>query len=347
MKVRAIVTTLFLCVAIVLAAHRASAQVTTAAIHGTVTDPAGAVIPNAEITVLNTSTGISTKTTSDNGGYFKLSQLQIGGPYTVTVESQGFASFAAKGIQLNVNDDREIPAKLTVGSTAHTVEVTVATAQVETAETQLKTDVLSDTITQMPLLGRDATTLQKSAPGVVEAADRFGGFSANGAQIEQNSYLLDGADVNDSAIQVEGVAVNPDAVGELAIVTSTINPEYSRNSGAIVNQALKTGTNSFHGNGFEFYRDTFLNTRSFFNPVGSKPPIHQNVYGGTFGGPIFKNKLFFFTAYQGAKSGLASTTQTQVFSNSQRNGDFSADINNATGFPNSHILVFGFYCFLF
>src|SRR6185437_14052616 len=140
--------------------------------------------------------------------------------------------------------------KLAVGSTAQTVEVTVANAQVETAETQLKTDLLSDTITQMPLLGRDATTLQKSAPGVVEAADRFGGFSANGAQIEQNSYLLDGADVNDSAIQVEGVAVNPDAVGELAIVTSTINPEYSRNSGAIINQALKdrksTRLNSSH-----------------------------------------------------------------------------------------------------
>ena len=341
MKVRAIVTTLFTCVAIALTAHHASAQATTAALHGTVTDPAGAVIPNADITVLNTSTGISTKTKSDNGGYFKFNQLQIGGPYTVTVESQGFSSFAAKGIQLNVNDDREVAAKLSIGSTAQTVEVTVASAQVETSETQLKTDLLSDTITQMPLLGRDATTLQKSAPGVVEAADRFGGFSANGAQIEQNSYLLDGADVNDSAIQVEGVAVNPDAVGELAIVTSTINPEYSRNSGAIINQALKTGTNSFHGNGFEFYRDTFLNTRSFFDPVGSKPPIHQNIYGGTLGGPIFKNKLFFFTAYQGAKSGLATTTPATVFSNAQRNGDFSADINSATGLPNSQIQIGG------
>ena len=285
MKVRAIVTTLCLCVAFAVASQLSFAQVTTAAIHGTVTDPAGAVIPNAAITALNTSTGIATKTRSDNKGYFKLSQLQIGGPYTVTVESQGFSSFAAKGIQLNVNDDREVPAKLAIGSTAQTVEVTVASAQVETSETQLKTDLLSDTITQMPLLGRDATALQKSAPGVVEAADRFGGFSANGAQIEQNSYLLDGADVNDSAIQVEGVAVNPDAVGELAIVTSTINPEYSRNSGAIINQALKTGTNSFHGNGFEFYRDTFLNTRSFFDQGGA-PPIHQNVYGGTFGGPL-------------------------------------------------------------
>src|SRR3569833_2779797 len=114
MKLRAIVTTQFLCVAVAFTSRYSFSQVTTAAVHGTVTDPAGAVIPNAEITVLNTSTGISTKTRSDNGGYFKVSQLQIGGPYTITVESQGFASFAAKGIQLNVNDDREVSARLTV-----------------------------------------------------------------------------------------------------------------------------------------------------------------------------------------------------------------------------------------
>ena len=99
------------------------------------------------------------------------------------------------GIQLNVNDDREVNAKLSVGTAAQSIEVSGAGVEVETAETQLKTDILSDVVTQLPLLGRDATALQKSAPGVVEAADRFGGFSANGAQIEQNSYLLDGADV--------------------------------------------------------------------------------------------------------------------------------------------------------
>jgi hypothetical protein len=295
------------------------------------------VLPGAEITVLNTSTGITTKSRSDHSGYFKIAQLQTGGPYTVTVVAQGFTTFAAKGIQLIVNDDREVNAKLEVGSATQTVEVSVSTAQVETAETQLKTDVLSAVISQMPLLGRDATVLQKSAPGVVEAADRFGGFSANGAQIEQNSYLLDGTDVNDSSIQVEGLLVNPDAIGELAIVSSTINPEYSRNSGAILNQTLKTGTNAFHGDGFEFYRDTFLNTRDYFALPGQKAPIHQNIYGGTLGGPIFKNKLFFFTAYQGLKNGVAATQNTQVFGPAQRTGDFSADINKLTGVSNSQV----------
>jgi len=328
-------TSVVLLLAIASFTLKSYGQVTTSAIHGTVTDPAGAVLPDADIMVLNTSTGISVNAKSDNAGFFKLSNLQPGGPYSVSIVSSGFSKFVSNGIRLNVNDDREINAKLSVGPTAQTVEVTSAGVQVETSETQLKTDILGDVVTQMPLLGRDATALQKSAPGVVEAADRFGGFSANGAQIEQNSYLVDGTDVNDSAIQTEGMVVNPDAIGELAIVSSTINPEYSRNSGAILNQTLKTGTKAFHGDGFWFYRDTFLNTRNYFDLVGNKPPIHQNIYGGTLGGPILKSKLFFFTAYQGTKSGIAVTQQTPVFGPAQRAGDFSADINKVTGVPNS------------
>jgi hypothetical protein len=337
MKVRVALTIAILLVGVTGLVKSSFGQVTTAAIHGNVTDPEGAVVPNAGITVLNTSNGIVLTAKSDGSGYYKIAQLQTGGPYTISVTSQGFAKFSATGIHLNVNDDREVNAKLSVGAASQTVEVTGAGVQVETAETQLKTDILSDVVTQLPLLGRDATALQKSAPGVVEAADRFGGFSSNGAQIEQNSYLLDGADVNDSAIQTEGLIVNPDAIGELAIVSSTINPEYSRNSGAILNQTLKAGTNSFHGDGFEFYRDTFLNTRDYFALPGQTPPIHQNIYGGTLGGPIFKNKLFFFLAYQGISSGLATTQNTQVFSPSQRNGDFSADVNRMTGVPNSQV----------
>jgi hypothetical protein len=337
MKIKVTISIAILLIGVTGIVKSSFGQITTAAIHGNVTDPEGAVVPNADITVLNTSNGIAVTARSDASGYFKIAQLQIGGPYTISVASQGFSKFSASGIQLKVNDDREVNAKLSIGAASQTVEVTGAGVQVETAETQLKTDILSDVVTQLPLLGRDATALQKSAPGVVEAADRFGGFSSNGAQIEQNSYLLDGADVNDSAIQTEGLIVNPDAIGELAIVSSTINPEYSRNSGAILNQTLKAGTNSFHGDGFWFYRDTFLNTRDYFALPGQKPPIHQNIYGGTLGGPIVKNKLFFFLAYQGTASGLATTQNTQVFSPSQRNGDFSADVNRITGVPNSQV----------
>src|SRR6202000_793237 len=116
----------------------------------------------------------------------------------------------------------------------------------------------------MPLLGRDASGLQKLQPGSVESSDRFGSFSANGSQTQSNSYLLDGADINDGPLQSEGISINPDALAEEAIGPSTLTPEYARNSGAIVNQTLKSGTNTFHGSGFWFYRDTFLNNGNYF-----------------------------------------------------------------------------------
>jgi hypothetical protein len=316
-----------------IGSSRAWAQVDTAAIHGTVTDSTGAVIADADVAVLNTSTGISSKAKSDSKGYYTVTQLQTGGPYTVTITAQGFSKSETNGIQLNVNDNREVDGKLPVGSSAQTIQVQAAAVQVETSETQLKTDILSSEISELPLLGRDASQLEKTAPGVVEAADRLGGFSANGAQTQQSNYLLDGSDVNDIALNDEGLVVNPDALGELAIVTSTLNPEYSRNSGAIINETLKTGTNSFHGNAFEFYRDTFLNTRDYFSIT--KPPFHQNLYGGTFGGPVLKNKLFFFTAYQGYRNGTGTTNQTEVLSPAQLAGNFSADTNIVTNAPNS------------
>ncbi|MGC2546408.1 MAG: carboxypeptidase regulatory-like domain-containing protein [Silvibacterium sp.] len=310
-----------------------AAQVNTASIHGTVTDSTGAVIPSADVTVLNTSTGVSSKTKSDAKGYFAAVSLQPGGPYTVTVSATGFSAFSSSGLMLNVNDDRSIDVKLQVGATAQTVQVQVSSVQVETSETQLKTDILASEVTQLPVLGRDASQLEKTAPGVMESSDRFGSFSANGAQTSQSDYLLDGADVNDGPLQDNGIAVNPDALQEVAIVTSTLNPEYSRNSGAIINETLKTGTNSFHGNAFEFYRDTFLNNGNYFSIL--RPPFHQNLYGGTLGGPVFKNRLFFFLDYQGFRNGTGTTQQTPVFSPAQLGGDFSADSNLVTGGFNS------------
>ncbi len=301
----------------------AYAQVITATIHGTVTDASGAVVPGATITVLNTSNGVQNMAKSDSRGSYSVQALQIGGPYTITITAAGFSTSETKGLNLNVNDDRVVDGKLQVGGGAQNVEVQAEAAQVETTETQLKTDLGAREITDLPLLGRDASQLEKTAPGVVESSDRFGGFSANGSQTTQSSFLLDGADVNDSALQHNGISVNPDALSEEAIVTSTLNPEYSRNSGAVINETLKTGSNSFHGDAFEFYRDTFLNNANYFSQ--SRPPFHQNLYGGTLGGPIFKNKLFFFLGYQGYRNRTGTTQQTTVFSAAQLGGNFSGD----------------------
>jgi hypothetical protein len=292
---------------------RMSAQETTASIHGTVTDPTGAVLQNATVTVVNTSTGISITQRSDSKGYFIFPDLHIGGPYTLTVDETRFLRFVSTGIMLDLSSAREINAKLQVGASSQSVRVDSAAVQVETADVQLKNLIGAAEIVDLPTLGRDAVQLQKTAPGVVESSDRMGTFSTNGSQTQENSYLLDGADINDILLNQPGVTPNPDALAEVNIISSTINPEFSRNSGAIVDEALKSGTNQFHGDGFEFYRDTFLNNGNYFS--ATRPVFHQNVFGGTLGGPIYKNRAFFFVAYQGLRNSTAQTQLTRVFTN--------------------------------
>ncbi|HEY2466748.1 MAG TPA: carboxypeptidase-like regulatory domain-containing protein [Terracidiphilus sp.] len=304
-----------------------------AAVHGTVIDSSGAVIPNAVITALNTGTGIKTVAQSDKGGYFILPQLQVGGPYTVTVSAAGFQTFFSTGLTLNVNDNREVEAMLIVGGTAQTVEVSATALQVETSNTQLQQLATAEEIEQVPLEGRDASGLQKLMPGVVESSDRFGTSSSNGSQTPQNNYLLNGVDNNDGALQSEGLVVNPDALQEQNIVTSTITPEFARNSGAVINQVIKSGTNQIHGSGFEFYRDTFLNNGNYFSQI--RPDFHQNLYGGTLGGPVLKNKLFFFAGYQGLRNRTGASTTQNTLTSDQFAGNFTADLNYASGASDS------------
>jgi hypothetical protein len=254
----------FLLFSLALLTPRANAQNVYAAVHGTVTDSSGAVVSNATVEILNTSTNISTQVTTDSKGYYKFQQLQIGGPYTITIQAANFQQFKSTGLTLNLNDDRAVDAILQVGSSATTVQVEAAPVQVETSDTQLKTELSSQEINALPSISRDVSQLEKTAPGVVEAADRFGTFSANGSQTTTNSFLVDGTDINDAPLQTQGITVNPDAISELNIIVSTLNPEFSRNSGAILNEVTKSGTNTFHGNAFEYYRDTFLNNGDYF-----------------------------------------------------------------------------------
>ncbi|MGC2404206.1 MAG: carboxypeptidase-like regulatory domain-containing protein [Acidobacteriaceae bacterium] len=296
-----------------------------AAVHGTVTDTSDAAIPGAAVSIVNTSTGISTTATTDGHGYFIFPQLQIGGPYSVTVTASGFQKFTSSGLTLDVNANREVDARMAIGSAVQTIEVQAAAVQVETADSQLKQVFTAQQMEEAPLLGRDVTGLQKLAPGVMESSDRYGNFASNGSQTQSNAYLVNGADITDASLQSEGLSVNPDALAEQNIVTSTLNPEFARNSGAIVNQVLKSGTNSLHGSGFEFYRDTFLTNGSYFAP--GRPNFHQNLYGGTLGGPVIKNRLFFFLAYQGFRNRVGQTQLSPVLNPSQVNGNFSGDNN--------------------
>jgi hypothetical protein len=318
----------------------AMAQVTTAAIHGTVTDPSGAVVPAAKITALNTATGISEEATSNKDGFYAFPALQIGGPYKVTVEAPGFEKVEKTGIMLTVNANLEESAVLTVGTEAQTVTVSSSAVQVETSNTQLEQVVPASQLENLPMLGRDAAALERLAPGVVESSDRFGSYSVNGNQTQSNAFVLEGIDNNDGPLQDEGFSINPDALLEENIVSSTINPEFGRNSGSVINEVVKAGTNQIHGSGFEYYRDTFMNLGGYFALNHRRPPYHQNLFGGTLGAPVIKNRLFGFVAYQGYRRRTGAIEQTAVFQNgilptsSNPGGGFSNEQNVANGDTN-------------
>jgi hypothetical protein len=308
---------------LIMGAVHLQAQATTASIHGTVTDSTGAVLSNATVTAANTSTGIASTQRTDSKGYYIFPVLHIGGPYTITVDVKGFQKFVSTGIMLDLSSAREVDARLQVGTSSQTIQVKSTAVQVETSDVQLKNVIGAADIEELPMLGRDAVQIQKTAPGVVESQDRNGTYSTNGSQTGENSFLLDGTDINDIFLNQPGITVNPDALAEVNIISSTLDPEFSRNSGAIVDEALKSGTNHFHGDGFEFYRDTFMNNGNYFS--ATRPVFHQNVFGGTLGGPIIARRAFFFLGYQGLRNRTAQTQLTQVFNNDQRNGNFSAD----------------------
>jgi hypothetical protein len=313
-----------------------------ASIRGTVVDPSGAVVPDAKLTATNIATGLSYSTASSKDGLFAFLQLPIG-DYSVKVEKAGFKTFTEAHIHLDLDQVFNLKATMELGVVSDTVTVEANSAQVETTSMQLESTVTSRQIVQLPLNGRNWTQLMQLQPGVQAASDRFGtgttggGFSTSGAETQQNSFLINGTDTADVTLNVPLVIPSPDAIGQFDLVSSTINPEYGRNSGAIVNAAIKNGTNQFHGDGFEFYRDTFLDATPWFEtaPAG----FHQNLFGGTVGGPVIKNHAFFFFSYQGTRavtpqpSGQLQTfgglnygqVQPSVFTQAQRGGDFSRD----------------------
>jgi Carboxypeptidase regulatory-like domain len=310
------------------------AQEVVAHIRGTVTDPSGAGVPGAEVKATNTLTQVSTTVPSKDDGSYEFLSLPPG-TYDVTVTKTGFRTSTAHAITLTVNQQYNLPVALEVGQVTESVQVEANPIQVETTTTQLGTIIDSKQIVDLPLLGRNWTQLQQLVPGTVSQSDRFpGAYATNGSESQQNSYLINGADSMDIRLNAPLVIPNPDAIDQFNLIDSTINPEYGRNSGGILNAIIKSGTNSFHGDAFEFYRDTFMNTRNFFQTTGNI--FHQNQYGGTVGGPIWKDHTFFFLSYQGTRNRRPDsngTGQTTVFTQDQRNGIFPDIAGSATLSP--------------
>jgi hypothetical protein len=311
-----------------------------ASIRGTVTDPSGAALAGVKLTATNIATGIAYNATSGNDGQFAFLQLPIG-DYNVAAEKAGFKRFAAGHIHLDLDQIYSLKATMQVGAAAEVITVEANPAQVETTSMQLTTTISGNQIVDLPLNGRSWVQLMQLQPGVQGASDRFGNnggmdtYATNGSSTQQNSFLINGTDSNDISLNTPAIVPSPDAIGEFDLVTSTINPEYGRNSGAVVNAAIKSGTNQFHGDVFEFYRDTFLDAKAWYQPTVS--PFHQNQYGGTIGGPIVKDHAFFFFSYQGrrarepepggfsnAANNFGSAIVPVVPSPAERTGDFSA-----------------------
>jgi Carboxypeptidase regulatory-like domain len=297
------------------------AQTANEKIQGTVTDPSGAAAPGVKVVATNTGTNLTYEATTNADGGYLLLNLPVG-TYILKATGSGFRTMTSTSINLSVDQVYVWNIKMELGQVSETVTVEAGAVQVQTVNTQLGTVINGSTIVDMPLNGRNWTQLQQLQPGVMSSSDRFGTYSTNGSQTQQNSFLINGQDSNDLPLNTPLIIPSPDAIAEFDMVTNTINPEYGRNSGAIMNAVIKSGTNSFHGDAFNFYRDTFLNTRDFF--TGAAAVFHQNQFGGTIGGPVWKNHTFFFFSYQGSRyrQPQASSDQT-VFTQAQRGGDFS------------------------
>ncbi len=328
-----------LALALSVGAPTAFAADVNARIRGTVTDPQNALVPGVTVTATNQATGVKFTTSTQSNGTYIFQQLPIG-TYTISATATGFEGFKASGIVLNIDQEYVEAIHLAVGEATQTVEVAADAVQVNTTDMQLNNIVDAKQIVEYPLVGRDFRQLELILPGIQAPSDRFSSnYSANGSESQQSSYLINGADTNDFVLNTAGIQPSVDAIDEFNLITGPLNAEYSRNSGAIVSAVVKQGTNQFHGVIFEFYRDTFLDTPGFFNTslvpnasggttlVKTTPPFHQNLFGGTLGGPILKDKLFFFASYQGDRSRQPQTSNSAgnsiVPTAAQRGGNFA------------------------
>jgi hypothetical protein len=307
-------------------------------IKGAVMDPQGAVVAGVKITATNAATGVTFNTVSASDGVYLFPDLPVG-TYSITASAPAFKTFTANGIVLTIDQEYEEAIHLTVGSQTEVVQVNAAAVQVDTSQMQLSNVINSQQMEELPLIGRNFTGLELTLPGVQASSDRFGTYSVSGAQTQQSSFLINGADTNDIALNTLVIAPNLDAIDQFNLIEGPLNAEYDRNSGGIVSATIKEGTNHFHGDVFEFYRDTFLNTANFyFHSIQTGDPTvtkyHQNIPGATVGGPILKDKLFFFFGYQGTRQITPeSGGNVTIPSQAELGGNFSVDAGAAGANP--------------
>jgi hypothetical protein len=313
----------------------ANAQSTGGRIRGTLTDASGGAVAGASVTLVNIATNVSREATTSATGEYLFLEVPVGS-YEIDVNQAGFKKFVRKDVIVDLNAVVGVDIALTVGGATETVEVTGEPPVIDTTTTQLGAVVGARAITELPLNSRDTYQLLQLQPGVQSqlgndlfyGSDKPGVVTVNGGRGRSNNYSVNGGDGNDLFANLPAVQPSPDTIEEFRVITNSFDAEYGRNSGSVVNVVTKSGTNAYHGSLFEFFRNKDLNASPFQITPSGKPDFQQNQFGGTVGGPVKKDKTFFFASYEGRriKQGILSNP-VPLPTSSQLNGNF----NDLTG----------------
>src|SRR5436309_5692275 len=319
----------------VLSASLLFGQAESGAIVGVVTDSSEAPIPRAPVTVRSAETGVTLHLTTDDSGSYTSPPLRPGS-YVLSVEVQGFRK-ASQTITLDVNQRARANFRMEVGQVTESVTIAAETPLLETQSAALGNVRTTKAVNDLPLNGRNFVQLFHVAAGVIpvggspvlgpSASNQIGlaGGSVNGARISNNDFRFDGIQSQDTDQSVLVVLPSPDAIQEFKVQTSAMDASFGRAGGATVNLILKSGTNEIHGTAFEFFRNSALDAKNFFDsPQGKAPPFRLNQFGGALGGPIVRNKTFLFGDYQGTRNRQAQTYLSAVPTAAFVRGDFSA-----------------------
>jgi hypothetical protein len=327
-----------------------AAQAVTGTILGAITDASGAVMPGATVTLTNTGTGLVRVVTTDSDGEYTVPSLPTG-KYAVKAELSGFKTVTVPDVDLGVDQHVRINMRLEIGTVQESVTVTGQSPLVQTSTSELGATVDEEQIKTLPLNGRNFVNLTRTVPGVVRGIpganiDGAGSlawrasasFSANGQRPRDNNYMLDGVDNNETWLQTVVLFPSVDALDEFKLQTSTYSAEFGRSLGGVVNLQIKSGTNQAHGSGFEFLRNDAFDANNYFNNRAGrpKPDFAQHQFGGTIGGPIVKDRTFYFFDYQGYHVNQGATYLSTVPSAKMRQGDFS-EINRVIYDPITHL----------
>jgi outer membrane receptor protein involved in Fe transport len=326
----------------------AAAQDATGRIIGIVTDATGAVVPAANVTIVNAATGLTRTTASGDDGAYQILLLPVGS-YKVTVERTGFRKSVIDAQPLDINQALRINVKLEIGAATETVQVEANAAIVETASATIRGTVSGSQIQEAPLNGRNVLDLALSSAGVIPAVAGAGNYSIGGGRGDSVTFLLDGGVNNNLLSNTVVFNPNPETVEEFSVLTSNYNAEYGRNGGGIISVVTKSGTNQFHGSLYDYVRNDYFNANLYFNNANGLPTpvLKRNQFGGAIGGPVDipkvlhgRDRLFFFSAYQGQRqASLSQTNKITIFTPAELSGDFSHSNASGTG-PDANVVNF-------